>query len=143
MVYRTVEHRGQWPKSSTPLVLDRSKFLPSHGRPQPLSPWVRLLPQTPGHSSETACPGDPAGPASGVRTVWSLVWAAPCLDHAEPHFLPSLSWNVESLGRNRAQVASSTQCSELGKDKRYLGCPTARKPAREIERARAGSGRQH
>lgn len=135
MVYRAVKHRGQWPKSSTPLVMGRSRFLPSCGRLKPLPPWVRLLPQMPGHSSETAYPGDPAGPASGVRTVWSLVWAAPCLDHSEPHFLSSLLWNGESLGRNR--VVSSTQCRGPGKDKRYCGCPTARKPAREIEGSRS------
>lgn len=53
MVYRTVKHRGQWPKSSTPLVMSRSRFLPSRGRLKPLPPWVRLLLQTPGRSSET------------------------------------------------------------------------------------------
>lgn len=83
----------------------------------------------------SACPGDPAGPASGVRTVWSLVWAAPCLDHSEPQFLSSLLWNGESLGRNR--VVSSTQCSGLGKDTRCGGCPTGRKPAKEIGRSRS------
>lgn len=88
----------------------------------------------------SACPGDPAGPASGVRTVWSLVWAAPCLDHSEPQFLSSLLWNGESLGRNR--VVSSTQCSGLGKDTRCSGCPTGRKPAKEMGGAGAGSGRQ-
>lgn len=53
MVYRTVKHRGQWPKSSSPLVMSRSRFLTSHGRLKPLPPWVRLLLQTPG-LSETA-----------------------------------------------------------------------------------------
>lgn len=48
--------------------------------------------------------------------------------------------NGESLGRNR--VVSSTQCSGLGKDTRCGGCPTGRKPAKEMGGAGAGSGRQ-
>lgn len=36
-----------------PSVMGRSRFLPSHGRLKPLPLWVRLLPQMPGHSSET------------------------------------------------------------------------------------------
>lgn len=138
MVYRTVKHRGQWPKSSSPLVMSRSRFLTSH-----LS-WQAQASASVGQATPAnarpllrncACPGNPAGPATGVRTVWSLVWAAPCLDHSEPQFLSSLLWNGESLGHNR--VVSSTQCTGLRKDTRYYGCPTGKKPAKEIEGSRS------
>lgn len=129
MVYRIVKHRGQWPKSSTPLVVSGSELS------FPLMVWLlqhKVLRQSARLLSRTLLPQGPCHAYIWSQNSVRSSLAAPCLDHS---FSVSLipSRNGESPSRGRA--ISSIQSSRAGKDRKYCDCPT--KPAGERQGRRS------